>query len=242
MLPVLLLTIGGLITGYSLWQLKRWLREAGTGLNEGPRRLEALAEELINSAEAASAVVAEETERLADLIARAEGRAVELRGLLERSPDPVHAPAGAGRTPGLTSGRVTVTAVPLRFRHARKEIRRTAPERAALSQPGPAMIQLVPAMAGPQSGSIPLVPGAGPAAPHSAPAAEAADPDSRGPAGTAALPASAVRPAGSHSETPETHRLVYTLADKGNDVTQIARQLSMAKGEVQLILGLRRLN
>ncbi|HWI62389.1 MAG TPA: hypothetical protein VNT75_11160 [Symbiobacteriaceae bacterium] len=38
----------------------------------------------------------------------------------------------------------------------------------------------------------------------------------------------------------ETHRKVYALADGGHDVTAIARRLGLSKGEVLLILGLRK--
>lgn len=217
MLPVLLLVIGGLITGYALWQVRRWLRETSVSLTEGPRRLEAIAEELINSAEAASAAVAEETERLADLITRAEARAGELRALLERSPEPVRAPGSGKQVPGARGERVMVTAVPVRFRHARKEIRRTAAERTALSQPGPGPAPAV---------SLSIQPAPMPAAASV----------------TAEQPVSIRESNPVTNEMPETHRLVYTLADRGQDVTQIARQLSMTKGEVQLILSLRRLN
>lgn len=41
------------------------------------------------------------------------------------------------------------------------------------------------------------------------------------------------------SNLSEAHAGVYRLADAGMDVTGIARQLGMTKGEVQLILGLR---
>jgi DNA-binding NarL/FixJ family response regulator len=39
---------------------------------------------------------------------------------------------------------------------------------------------------------------------------------------------------------PDLHREVYALADSGQDVTMIARQLGLTKGEVQLVLSLRR--
>lgn len=39
---------------------------------------------------------------------------------------------------------------------------------------------------------------------------------------------------------PEAHRQVYALADAGHDVTAIARRLGLTKGEVLLILGIRK--
>jgi hypothetical protein len=39
---------------------------------------------------------------------------------------------------------------------------------------------------------------------------------------------------------PDLHRQVYELVDAGTDVTAIARRLGMTKGEVQLILGIRK--
>ncbi|HYF80291.1 MAG TPA: hypothetical protein VD973_24550 [Symbiobacteriaceae bacterium] len=39
---------------------------------------------------------------------------------------------------------------------------------------------------------------------------------------------------------PDLHRQVYELADAGTDVTAIARRLGLTKGEVQLILGIRK--
>lgn len=223
MLSILLLAVGSLLAGFSLWQLRRWLLTAQSNLTDGPRRLEALAEELLNSAEAATAAVAEETERLAELIARAETRAAELRALVKESAEPVRLPAPGAGPARARPAHTAVAAVPLRFRHARKEIRRSPAERAALSQPGPAL--------GPAPGpALGLTPGPGngqsPASAH---------------AGVPS-PSLPMRPAAAAGEMPETHRLVYSLADKGSNVTQIARQLSITKGEVQLILGLRRLN
>lgn len=54
------------------------------------------------------------------------------------------------------------------------------------------------------------------------------------PARTAAAPPA---PA---SALPELHRQVYALADSGHDVTAIARRLGLSKGEVMLVLGLRK--
>ncbi|MDF2627924.1 MAG: hypothetical protein K0R39_1755 [Symbiobacteriaceae bacterium] len=51
-----------------------------------------------------------------------------------------------------------------------------------------------------------------------------------------ALPAA--EPPAAH--VPETHRQVYALADAGHEVTAIARSLGLTKGEVQLILGIRK--
>lgn len=58
-----------------------------------------------------------------------------------------------------------------------------------------------------------------------------------------APPAEPARPAAFPPGLPEAQRdvysTVYALADSGLDVTAIARRLSMTKGEIQLILGLR---
>lgn len=43
------------------------------------------------------------------------------------------------------------------------------------------------------------------------------------------------------AEPPASHRAVWDLAEQGLDVTAIARRLQKTKGEVELILGLRRL-
>lgn len=60
------------------------------------------------------------------------------------------------------------------------------------------------------------------------------------PAPAPAQPAAAVAPApAADADLPELHRLIYGLADAGKDVTGIARQLHITKGEVELILGLR---
>jgi hypothetical protein len=57
----------------------------------------------------------------------------------------------------------------------------------------------------------------------------------------AAVPAPAPAPApASAPALPEMHRDVYALADSGQDVTMIARRLGLTKGEVQLVLSLRR--
>lgn len=47
-----------------------------------------------------------------------------------------------------------------------------------------------------------------------------------------------VEPSGPRS--PDLHRQVYDLADAGSDLTAIARGTGLSKGEVQLILGLRK--
>ncbi len=163
---VLLLLIGGGIAFYSLWQLRRWLAEAERQSAAGPRRLEAIVEELIATAEGASAAVAEKTEALELSITKANAALAKLDA------------ANAG---GVQS------AAPRRLVGPRVK-RAAAPE------------------------------------PVAAPAAQA-DPVLM-----------------SAPDVPELHRRVYTLADTGQDVTTIARQLSLTKGEVQFILGLRRMN
>jgi transposase-like protein len=72
------------------------------------------------------------------------------------------------------------------------------------------------------------------AAPAAAPAPVAAAVPAPEPA-PAPAPAPASAPA-----LPEMHRDVYALADSGQDVTMIARRLGLTKGEVQLVLSLRR--
>lgn len=151
-MPVALLLLGGALAAYSLWQLRRWLVEAERHAAAGPRRLEAIAAELIATAEGTAAAVAEKTEALADAIARANAAAARLDA----------AAVGAGD-----------------------------PEGPQAPSPEPAPVKAAPA---------PVV------------------------------------------ERPEMHRRVYSLADAGLDVTGIARQLGLAKGEVQLILGLRTMN
>lgn len=163
MLPAVLLLAGGTICLLSLWQLRRWIMDLKRETAAAPRRLEAIVDELIATAEAASAAVAEKTEDLAEQIGRAERAAAELRTLNARPPAP-----------------------------ARPEAPALEPR--AVDVPEPA-------------------------------AAEPREP----PRPDAPL-------------LPEMHRRVYQLADSGQDVTAIARFLSLTKGEVQLILGLRRMH
>lgn len=203
MLPATLLIVGVLICAVSLWQVRQWIREAEAKVAAGPRRLEAIAEELIETAEVASAAVAEKTEELAAAIAMAERTADRLNAIISGSagqaPAPVRPPARSAQ--------------PVRFRHARREIRTPAPAQshAAHTTPPAAPAPVTAAAAG----SAPK-----PAAPQSEPS-----------------PLAAI-----HPTAPEMHRRIWQMADTGQDVTTIARLLSITKGEVQTILGLRRLN
>lgn len=161
--PVLLLFLGMIVTISGLWQLRLWIRRAEQVNLTAPARFEAIVEELVSTAEAASAAVAEKTEELEAALERADRKLEELEA-------------------GTRSARPQeVVARPLR---ARPALRLTAPHRigrleTVAPQPQPVM--------------------------------------------------------------PELHRRVYQLVDAGHDVTAVARQLSVTKGEVQLILNLRRM-
>lgn len=149
MLPILLLLAGGAVSLYCLWQFRRWLGEPAESGPSGSQRLEVLVDELVATAEAASAVVRERAEALTELIAEADRRV------------------------------------------------------GALAAPAPVVETQEPPVAPPAPA---------PAVPASEPVAGPAD----------------------------AHRQVYALADAGHDVTAIARRLGLTKGEVLLILGIRK--
>lgn len=67
-------------------------------------------------------------------------------------------------------------------------------------------------------------------------------PPAAAPAPPGPAPAAAVPPPPAAPALPELHRRVYELADAGLDAEAVARELKLARGEVQLVLGLRRLS
>jgi len=164
LLPWLALLVGGAVSLYCLWQFRRWLGVPQEAVPAASRRLEVLVDELVATAEAASAVVQEKADALTELVAQADRR---LHALAAAS-QAVAGPAVAGPAPA-----APVAAV--------------AP--AAPAEPIAAAVEAAPA----------------PTAVH-----------------------------------PDLHRQVYALADGGHDVTTIARRLGLTKGEVMLILGLRK--
>jgi len=172
----LLLAVGTIITGYSLWQLKQWIRQMQEASLTAPQRLEAIVEELVLTAEVASAAVAEKTEQLDAALASVDERIVKLSKA-----------AGAARA--ATEGMPSTRSRPRQAYRVRSSERVSAPE----NEP----IELT-------------------------------------------LPIPSHRPLNLPPAMPELHRRVYRLADAGNDITTIARQLSVTKGEIQLILNLRR--
>jgi DNA-binding NarL/FixJ family response regulator len=142
---VWMLGIGGCLTLYTLWQVRRALRSLEEARMAGPVRLQEIMDELVASAELASQVVEEKSEELIRLISMADDRLLRLGKTATT-------PAGVEQLP--------------------EDLRQ--PE---LEQP-----QVV----------------------------------------------------------NERHRLVLDLANRGSDVTGIARELNITKGEVQLILGIHR--
>jgi len=174
--PFLLLVAGTIITGYALWQLKHWVRQIQDASLSAPQRLEAIVEELVLTAEVASAAVAEKTEQLDAALASVDERIAKLQ---------TSAAAARAAADGMPPARL----------RSRQAYRLPAPTR----DPSP------------QTEPVDLV-----------------------------LPAPSLRPLDLHPTMPELHRRVYRLADAGNDITTIARQLSVTKGEIQLILNLRR--
>lgn len=173
----LLLVTGAIITGYALWQLKQWVRQMQEASLSAPQRLEAIVEELVLTAEVASAAVAEKTEQLDAALASVDERIAKLQ---------TAAVAARAAADGMSANRP-------RFRQAYR-----LPDPARVSPPATEPLEL-------------------------------------------AMPAPSLRPLDLHPAMPELHRRVYRLADAGNDVTTIARQLSVTKGEIQLILNLRRM-
>lgn len=71
---LLLSLAGGAIALVCLWQLRRWLAESEAAAAAGPRRMEALVDELLATAEATNALVEEKAETLAAAVAEADKR------------------------------------------------------------------------------------------------------------------------------------------------------------------------
>lgn len=170
---------GGATALYCLWQLRRWLAEAEAAASAGPRRMEALVDELLATAEATTAMVEEKAEALATAVAEADKRLAALSGGTE---------------------------VP-----------------AAMPAVQPAAAPVAPVVAQPQV--APPVAPSDPAAARVAAAVEAVR------QGKAPAPA---------ADEGDLYAQVQALAGAGVSVTAIARQLGLSKGEVQLILGLGR--
>jgi hypothetical protein len=171
---VLLLMLGVAISAYCLWQLRRWLSGAEAAVAAGPKRLEALVDELVATAEATVAAVEEKAESLAVLLEEADVKLAKLKG------------TGSGGE-GPTVAKVTAAAQARPVELASVHI-------------------LEPVVRQPEPFVSPVV-----------------------------IPA---QPQG--ATTPELHAEVYRLLDAGTDQTGIARQLGISRGEVHLILGLRR--
>jgi hypothetical protein len=81
LLATLLALAGAAVALYSLWQLRRWLAEGETSAAAVPRRLEALVDELLVTAETTSTVVQDKAEALAVAIAEADRRLEALRAI-----------------------------------------------------------------------------------------------------------------------------------------------------------------
>jgi transposase-like protein len=172
----LLLVSGTIITGYALWQLKQWVRQMQEASLSAPHRLEAIVEELVLTAEVASAAVAEKTEQLDAALASVDERLAKLQT-------------------AAVAARAAADGLPVSRPRPRPAQRLPVSTRVSPSAPEP--VELT-------------------------------------------LPAPSLRPLDLQPAMPELHRRVYRLADAGSDVTTIARQLSVTKGEIQLILNLRR--
>lgn len=88
---VVALMLGGLVlAGVSLWQVGRLLRAS----EEAPARLDALVDELVATAEATTATVADRAEELSMLLAAADERIATMREMQQPTPAPASAPAG----------------------------------------------------------------------------------------------------------------------------------------------------
>jgi hypothetical protein len=98
--PFLLLMIGGAVSLYCLWQLRRWLAQSEAAGSAGARQLENLVDELVATAETTVAMVDEKAEVLSRLLARADerlGRLSAVPGVAQPqalpAAEPVPAPA-----------------------------------------------------------------------------------------------------------------------------------------------------
>jgi len=247
LLPVLLLLAGGAIAFAGIWQFRRWIQETQDEMSAGPRRLEVIVDELVATAETTVAAIEEKTEALAGSLSRADlavkrvEEAIKAAQELAAAPkppsgkaareDPAPKASAAKRGGTKPPPRAPVAQRPLQPAIAPSpEILTAEQERPAprpelkLAEPLPSREQEIRELLGRR-------PPPRMHAPERPVAARPAEPAPR-------RPESGAAPA----DLPDLHQRVYALTDKGVDVTDIARQLSMTKGEVQLILGLRRMN
>lgn len=214
-MQTLLLLTGGAIALYCLWQFRRWLGEPQETGPAGIQRLETLVDELVATAEATSAVVQEKAEALAGLIAEADRRI----GALSAG----DAGAGAGSAGRAAAGRPEPA--------VQAEMRPQAAVPTTDAQPTEV-----------RRAEVRREPAVGPDLPATASAAPAGAKAEVVPANAAVGAPAPAQPAAEQpgTQVPDLHRQVYALADAGNDLTAIARRLGLTKGEVQLILGLRK--
>lgn len=191
-------------------------------LEESRKQLEQQATELAIVAEEVLADLSERTERLRQLIAQADA-------VLARVPDgePALATVAADRTPA--QARTDAPVAPAAAT--------VWPDGAAVAPPDRTVVPPARTFARPEP---PAVETAGANDAESLPPALAL---------LSALEAAAAETAGSgearvergRNPVPPGHQRVWDLAEQGEPVTEIARRLQKTQGEVELILGLRRL-
>lgn len=229
MVPVLLLLAGGAVAFYGIWQFRRWIRETQEAVAAGPRRLETIVDELVATAEATVAAVAEKSESVVEVLDRADQTVRRLeeatKAALESLEALKHAgeksakkPAAPKASPARAGGGRSRAAA------AAKPPGGTPPAPTPSAEPPPRELEIQELLG---RRRVPL---RSQSFEHAGASRHAEPAPLRKETGAAT------------ADLPDLHRRIYGLADAGLDVTDIARQLSMTKGEVQLILGLRRMN
>lgn len=97
----LLITAGAATSLYCLWQIRQWLAGAAAAAEAAPRRLEALAEELLTTAETTVAALEEKAEALNRAVAEADIRLARLGGgAFHAEPAPQPAPERVAQLAG----------------------------------------------------------------------------------------------------------------------------------------------
>jgi hypothetical protein len=253
-IPAVLYALWGAVflVGIGNWLVWRSLKREMQRLNTD--RLSRLIDELVATAEEAAAAVAERTELLQTVLAKAEAVAAELRlqadaASEKRGPAPVPATAGTPANPPAATAPPAFPPAEPPTGAAEVQAERPA-ERPAAAVPRPraATPSLPPAPAAPEVAEAASRPPAVPVRDRKV--------DPEGPRITRPEfervtgptrvknwePAELAAPEGTPGAGADTRAEIYALADAGHDAVGIARKLGMTRGEVELILGLRRLN
>lgn len=194
-------------------------------LEESRQRLEAQATELAVVAEEVLSDLSERSERLRQLIAEADAIVAARSGAAVNS-------AVNSTANGAVGAAISAAPAP-------------APAANALAASPPAAsppAASVTAQAPPPTESEPVPPALALVAALEAAAASTSAPTERpsAPASGARVAASAPGERATKPAAPPSHQAVWDMAEQGADVTEIARRLQKTKGEVELILGLRR--